>query len=172
MIIEKSPQDSFTQMTELVLPNDTNTLGNLMGGRLMHWMDIVSAIAAGRHSNQTVVTAAVDYVEFRSPIRLGELVILKAQVTRAFTSSMEVKIDALAENWLTAETRVANSAYYTFVAVDKNGKPLPVNTLTPQTDREKKLHESAMRRRELRLILAGRMKPEEATLLKKIFLTD
>lgn len=168
----KTPQESFTQMTELVLPNDTNTLGNLMGGRLMHWMDIVSAIAAGRHSNQAVVTAAVDHVEFRSPIQLGELVILRAQVTRAFTSSMEVRIDVHAENWLTAETRIANSAYFTFVAVDKAGKPVPVTPLVPQSDKEQKLFETAMRRRELRLILAGRMKPEEATLLKKIFLTQ
>src|SRR5215203_1042149 len=95
---KKNPRESFVSMTELILPNDTNTLNNLMGGRLMHWMDIVSAIAAQKHSNRIVVTASVDNISFRSPIRLGNVVTLKAKVTRAFTSSMEVRIDVEAED--------------------------------------------------------------------------
>ncbi|MCS7073118.1 MAG: acyl-CoA thioesterase [Bacteroidia bacterium] len=167
----KSPRESFAQMTELVLPNDTNTLGNLMGGKLLHWMDIVAAISAARHSNRVVVTAAVDSVDFKSGIRLGEIVIMEAIVTRAFTTSMEVKIDVFAENMTSNERRVSNSAYYTFVAVDQTGRPIPVNPIQPTNDIEQELYEGAMRRRELRLILAGRLKPEEATHLRKVFLT-
>lgn len=157
-------------MTELVLPNDTNTLGNLMGGRLLHWMDIVSAIASARHCNRVVVTASVDFVDFKSPIRLGEIVDLKAKVTRAFTTSMEVKIEVWAENMQSGERRYCNTAYYTFVAVDQTGNPIPVATIEPETEEEKEAFDSALRRRELRLVSAGRMKPEEATQLKKIFL--
>ncbi|MCS6905778.1 MAG: acyl-CoA thioesterase [Bacteroidia bacterium] len=147
----KSPRESFTQMTEIVLPNDTNVLGNLMGGRLLHWMDIVAAIAASRHSNRVVVTAAVDFVEFRSPIKLGEIVILKARVTRAFTTSMEVLVDVFAENPLNQVSRNSNSAFYTFVAVDQAGRPIPINPLIPETEEEIQLYESAAIRREIRL---------------------
>ncbi len=156
-------------MTELVLPNDTNTLNNLMGGRLMHWMDIVSAIAGQKHSNSTVVTASVDNISFRQPIRLGNVVTLKARVTRAFNSSMEVRIDVDAED-IPAESKVSsNSAYFTFVAVDKNGQPVPIPEIEPETEEEKELYAGALRRRQLRLILSGRMNPAEAHELKSIF---
>ena len=157
-------------MTELVLPNDTNTLGNLMGGRLLHWMDIVSAISAAKHCNRVVVTASVDFVDFKSPIELGEIVCLEAKVTRAFTTSMEVRIDVWAENMQSGEKRYCNSAYYTFVAVDQSGRPIPVVAVEPESEEEQEYYEGALRRRELRLVQAKRMKPEDATHLKKIFL--
>jgi acyl-CoA hydrolase len=166
---KKFPRESFVSMTELVLPNDTNTLNNLMGGRLMHWMDIVSAIAGQKHSNSTVVTASVDNISFRQPIRLGNVVTLKARVTRAFNSSMEVRIDVDAED-IPAESKVSsNSAYFTFVAVDKNGQPVPIPEIEPETEEEKELYAGALRRRQLRLILSGRMNPAEAHELKSIF---
>lgn len=167
----KKPQESFATMTELVMPNDTNILGNLMGGRLLHLMDIVSAISAARHCNRVVVTASVDFVDFKSPIALAEVVTLEAKVTRSFSTSMEVRIDVWAENMQSGEKRYCNGAYYTFVAVDQKGRPIPVNPIECETDKEAEMFEGAMRRRELRLISAGRMKPEEATHLKKIFLT-
>jgi acyl-CoA hydrolase len=115
----KKPNDSQVSMTELVLPNDTNTLNNLMGGRLMHWMDIVSAIAAQRHSNRIVVTASVDNISFRQPILLGNVVTLRAKVTRAFNSSMEIRIDVESEDIPSGKKMLSNSAYFTFVAVDQ-----------------------------------------------------
>lgn len=156
-------------MTELVLPNDTNTLNNLMGGRLMHWMDIVSAIAAQKHCNRIVVTASVDNISFREPIRLGDVVTLKAKVTRAFSSSVEVRIDVSAENIPSGTTVESNSAYFTFVAVDQSGRPIDVPEVEPETDQEKEHYNGALRRRQLRLILSGRMKPHEANELKSIF---
>ncbi len=159
-------------MTELVLPNDTNTLNNLMGGRLMHWMDIVSAISAQKHSNRIVVTASVDNVSFKKPIRLGNVVTLKAQVTRAFSSSMEVAIEVWAEDIPTGERIESNRAFFTFVAVDQMGKPIDVPELTPETPEEQELYEGALRRRQLRLVLGKRMKPEDAKELKSIFNLD
>jgi acyl-CoA hydrolase len=156
-------------MTELVLPNDTNTLNNLMGGRLMHWMDIVSAIAAQKHSNRIVVTASVDNISFRSPILLGNVVTLKAKVTRAFSSSMEVRIDVDAEDVPSGRKFESNSAYFTFVALDSTGKPTEIPEVEPENDEEIELYNGALRRRQLRLILAGRMKPSEAKELKSIF---
>ena len=166
---KKLPKESLVSMTELVLPNDTNTLNNLMGGRLMHWMDVVSAIAAQRHSNNIVVTASVDNISFRQPIRLGNVVTLKAKVTRSFTSSMEVRIDVEAED-IPSNTKIeSNSAYFTFVAVDKAGKPVDVPELEPETEEEKEAFHGALRRRQLRLILSGRMHPTEANELRSIF---
>jgi len=165
----KTPKESYTSMTELVLPNDTNTFNNLMGGRLMHWMDIVSAIAAQKHSNRVVVTASVDNISFRSPIRLGNVVTLKAKVTRAFSSSMEVRIDVDAEDAPSGIKFESNSAYFTFVALDHNGKPTDVPEVQPETEQERELYNGALRRRQLRLILSGRMKPSEANELKSIF---
>lgn len=156
-------------MTELVLPNDTNTLNNLMGGRLMHWMDIVSAIAGQKHCNSTVVTASVDNISFRSPIQLGDVVTLRARVTRAFTSSIEIRIDVDAENIPAGKKVMSNSAYFTFVAVDRNGSPVEVPELIPETDEERALYDGALRRRQLRLILTGRMRPSEASELKALF---
>ncbi|MBX7240561.1 MAG: acyl-CoA thioesterase [Bacteroidia bacterium] len=165
----KKIADTFVSRTELVLPNDTNTLGNLMGGKLLHWMDIITAISAQKCSNRIVVTVSVDFVEFKSPIKLGEVVILESKVTRCFTSSMEVKVDVWAENLQTEEKRKSNSAYYTFVAVDQSGNPIPVNQVEPESDEEKELYQSAMTRRELRMILSGRMQPSEAGNWRKIF---
>jgi acyl-CoA hydrolase len=166
---KKYPRESFVSMTELVLPNDTNTLNNLMGGRLMHWMDIVSAIAAQKHSNRIVVTASVDNISFRHPILLGNVVTLKARVTRSFNSSMEVRIDVEAEDIPSGKKTESNSAYFTFVAVDQSGRPIDVPEIEPETEDEKEYYNGALRRRQLRLILAGRMKPHDAHELKSIF---
>ena len=165
----KKPSESFVSMTELVLPNDTNTLNNLMGGRLMHWMDIVSAIAGQRHSNRIVVTASVDNISFRQPIQLGNVVTLKARVTRAFNSSMEVRIDVEAEDIPANKKFLSNSAYFTFVAVDQAGRPIDIPEVEPETEEEKELYAGALRRRQLRLVLSGRMKPHDANELKSIF---
>lgn len=156
-------------MTELVLPNDTNTLNNLMGGRLMHWMDVVSAIAGQKHCNSIVVTASVDNISFRTPIQLGSVVTLRAKATRAFSSSVEIRIDVDAENIPEGKKVASNSAYFTFVSVDKNGNPLEVPEVVPETAEEKALYDGALRRRQLRLVLSGRMKPSEAVELKSIF---
>lgn len=158
----KSPSESAASMTELVLPNDTNTLGKLMGGKLLHYMDIVAAIAASRHSNRICVTASVDSVDFKTPIALGEVINLAAKVTRAFHTSMEVKIIAEAENMVTGERRRANQAYYTFVAIDQIGRPIPVAPLEPETDEEKFEYQEALKRREWRLVLAGKMEIKNA----------
>jgi len=156
-------------MTELVLPNDTNTLNNLMGGRLMHWMDIVSAISAQKHSNSMVVTASVDNISFKHPISLGNVVTLKAYVTRAFNTSMEVRIYVEAEDIPSGKKIDSNNAYFTFVAVDQSGKRLEVPHIEPETKEEIALYEGALQRRQLRLILANKMHPRDATELKSIF---
>lgn len=166
---KKFPRESAVSMTELVLPNDTNTLNNLMGGRLMHWMDVVSAISAQKHSNRFVVTASVDNISFKHPIRLGNVVTLKAKVTRAFNSSMEVRIDVIAEDIPANTVTESNSAFFTFVAVDQLGRPIDIAEVEPETDEEKELYDGALRRRQLRLILGGRMKPSEAKELRSIF---
>lgn len=168
-MITKTPAESTIIMTEIVLPNDTNALHNLRGGKILHWMDIASAIAAGKHSNSIVVTASVDNVSFENPIKLGDVVTITAKVTRAFNTSLETHIEVWAEN-LPSQTRYrCNEAYYTFVALDSNGRPRKVNPLTPETEVEQKQYEGALRRRELRLVLAGRMKPSEAKELKAMF---
>jgi acyl-CoA hydrolase len=164
----KKAIESFVSMTQFVLPNDTNTLNNLMGGKLMHWMDIVSAIAAQKHSNRIVVTASVDNISFRQPIRLGNVVTLNAKVTRAFSSSMEVRIDVEAEDIPGQKKYKSNSAYFTFVAVDQMGKPIDVPEVEPETEEEHAEYAGALRRRQLRLILAGRMRPQDANELKSI----
>ncbi len=166
---KKSPRESYVSMTELVLPNDTNTLNNLMGGRLMHWMDVVSAIAGQKHCNSIVVTASVDNISFRSPIQLGNVVTLRAKATRAFNSSVEIRIDVDAENIPEGKKVASNSAYFTFVAVDKNGNPVEIPEVVPETEEEIELYNGALRRRQLRLILSGRMKPQDANELKSIF---
>ena len=166
----KTAKESLTIQTELVLPNDTNTLGNLMGGKLLHWMDIASAIAAHRHCGRIVVTASVNNVAFNQPIKLGEIVTLHAKVSRAFSSSMEVFIDVWVENNTTGERKKCNEAIYTFVAVDQLGNPINVPQLVPESEEEKSRYDSALRRRQLALILAGKMKPADATELKALFM--
>ena len=159
-------------MNELVLPNDTNTLNNLMGGRLLHWMDIAAAISAQKHCNNIVVTASVDNVSFKHAIKLGDVITIEAKVTRAFSTSMEVRLDVWAEN-IPSGTRVrSNEAYYTFVAIDANGKTVSVPEILPETETEKKLYDGALRRRQLRLVLAGKMKANDATELKALFLNQ
>jgi acyl-CoA hydrolase len=165
----KRPQDSFVIMSELILPNDTNVLGNLMGGRLMHWMDIAAAIAAQKHCNCPVVTASVDNVSFSNPIKLGNLLTIEAKLTRSFNTSMEVFLRVWGED-LTAQYRyLSNEAYLTFVALDPNGKPRKVPELIPETDEEKRMFDGALRRRQLRLVLGGKMKVEEAGELRALF---
>src|SRR6185503_1172623 len=165
----KKPAGSLIIMTEIVLPNDTNTHGNLMGGRLMYWMDIAAALAAMKHCAVPVVTASVDNISFEAPIKLGNVVHIEAKVSRSFNSSMEVHLRVWGEDVLHQYKYKSNEAYYTFVALDPNGKPRPVPAMAPETDEEKKLFEGALRRRQVRLILGGKMKPGEATELKALF---
>lgn len=147
----KTPSMSMVEMTELVLPNDTNLLGNLLGGRLMHWIDIAGAMVASRHSNGVVATAAVDSLDFRHPTRMGEMVILRAKLTWVGRTSMEVTVRVYAENVKTGDVTMTNKAYLTFVALDEEGKPRCVPPLTPETEDEKKDYEEAEKRRNERL---------------------
>src|SRR6201990_2131327 len=149
----KTAKESIIVMTELVLPHDTNVLGNPLGGRLMYWMDIAAALSAGKHSGAPVVTASVDNISFENPIKLGNVVHIEAQVSRAFTTSMEVHMKVWGEDAIQQYTYKSNEAYYTFVALDPTGRARAVNQLVPETEDEKKLFDGALRRRQLRLIL-------------------
>ncbi|HEY5371547.1 MAG TPA: acyl-CoA thioesterase [Hanamia sp.] len=168
-MIIKTPSDSLVIMTELVLPNDTNLHGNLMGGRLMYWMDIAAALAASKHSSAPVVTASVDNISFTNPVKLGNVVHIEAKVTRVFNTSMEVHINVWGEDIIQQYRYKSNEAYYTFVALDSNGKPRSIQAIESETDEEKELFDSALRRRQLRLILGGKMKPDDAAELKALF---
>jgi len=159
-------------MTELVLPNDTNIFGNLMGGRLMYWMDIAAALSAQKHSNAPVVTASVDNISFENPIRLGNVVHIEAFVSRAFNTSMEVHIKVWGEDLKKRMKYKSNEAYYTFVALDDNSKPKAVPLLEPETEEATRLYEGALRRRQIRLILGGKMKPDDAAELKALFIKE
>jgi acyl-CoA hydrolase len=167
--MDKKASESLVIMTELVLPNDTNTFGNLMGGRLMYWMDIAAALSAMKHCGAPVVTASVDNISFHNPIKLGNVVHIEAKVTRAFNSSMEVHLQVWGEDVLHQYKYKSNEAYFTFVALDPNGKPRPINSMTPETEAELKLFDGALRRRQVRLILGGKLKPEDADELKALF---
>lgn len=148
----KKMSESQVAMIELVLPNDTNILNNLLGGRLMHFMDIAAAIAASRHCNNVAVTAVVDDLSFHEPIKLGNIVSLKASVNRAFNTSMEVGVRVEVEDFHTGEKKHSNSAYFTFVSIDKNtGHKMTVPQIIPETDEEKKWYEDALLRRNQRL---------------------
>ena len=161
---------SRTMMTELVMPNDTNPLGHLMGGNLMRWMDIAGGICAARHCGAHAVTASVDNVSFSKPIHLGDVITIKASVTRAFTTSVEIYLEVFTTSSFGADLEKSNHAYMTFVALDsRTSRPKEVPQVVPETDEEKKLYEGAARRREVRLVLAGRIKPEEAHGLKALF---
>jgi acyl-CoA hydrolase len=149
-------KDSLVEMTEMVLPNDANRLGNLLGGRLMHMMDIAAAIAASRHTNRVCVTASVDELHFHHPIRIGEVVILQASVNRAFHTSLEVGVRVTKEDLLTGERTHTNSAYLTFVAIDEDGRPVPVPLIVPQTKEDKRRYRDAARRRRQRLLHRGK----------------
>ncbi len=165
----KKASVSFTIMNELVLPNDTNVFGNLMGGRLMYWMDIAAAMAAGKHCNGPCMTASVDNLSFKTPIKLGNIVHIEAKVTRAFTTSMEIHLQVWGEDNLHQYKYESNEAYFTFVALDPNGKPRPVAPIEIETEAEQKHYDGALRRRQLRLILSGKMKPNDASELKALF---
>ncbi|NUO01973.1 MAG: acyl-CoA thioesterase [Saprospiraceae bacterium] len=166
----KKVSDSKTVMTEMVMPNDTNAMHNLMGGNLLRWMDIASAICAGRHCEAYVVTASVDHVSFTRPIRLGEVVTIEASVTRAFKSSVEIFVEVFAADVKGGNPHRCNHAYYTFVALDDiNGKPQQAPEVIPLTEIEQQRYDSAPRRREVRLILSGRMKLEQSKEIRSFF---
>lgn len=169
---EKKASETKVNMSELVLPNDTNFYGNLMGGRLMYWMDIAGALSALKHCAAPVVTASVDNISFETPIKIGNVVHIEAKVTRAFKSSMEVHLQVWGEDAIQQFRYKSNEAFLTFVALDPNGKPRAVNTLQPETAEEIKHFEGALRRRQVRLILGGKLKPEDALELKALFTKD
>lgn len=155
---KKTVSASRARMNEMVMPNDTNPLGNLMGGRLMQWMDVCSAISAQRHCNRNVVTVAADSIEFKNAIKLGELVVIEGEVTRTFNSSMEIAMEAWSENLRTGERRLCTTSFYTFVAVDAEGQTVSVPEIIPETDFEKERYAQAQKRRELRLEISRQNK--------------
>jgi acyl-CoA hydrolase len=161
--------ETLSVSTKVVLPNDTNTLGNLFGGQLLAWMDVIASVSAHRHCRRVVVTASVNNVSFKEPIIHSSIVTLEAKVSRAFNSSMEIFVDVFVEDPVSGKKRKANEAIYTFVAVDQNGGPIQVPELTPETDEEIARYEGALRRKQLSLILAGKLHPHEATELRALF---
>ncbi|HEX5154882.1 MAG TPA: acyl-CoA thioesterase [Parafilimonas sp.] len=165
----KKVSETITVMNEIVLPNDTNVFGNLMGGRLMYWMDIAAGITAVKHCNAPCMTASVDNLSFKNPIKLGNVVHIEAKITRAFNTSMEIHLKVWGEDNLHQYRYESNEAYFTFVALDPNNRPRPVPAVVPETDEEKLLFDGALRRRQVRLILGGKMKPHDASELKALF---
>lgn len=165
----KKVSESFTTFSEIVMPNDTNPMQNLMGGNLLKWMDIACGICGVKHANRIVVTAAVDNVSFSRPIRIGDIVTVTARVTRAFHTSMEIFVEVFKENLHATERIRCNEAHYTFVALDDDGRPVEVPPVIPETEEDRQRFDSALRRRELRLVLAGRLKPEDTRELRAIF---
>jgi len=165
----KHPSESLTVLTDLVLPSETNPLNNLFGGELLARMDRAASIAAGRHSRRISVTASVNHVAFNKAIPLGSVVIIEAKVSRAFKSSMEIYLDVWIEDRQSGNRTKANEAIYTFVAVDETGRPVEVPELEPETELEKQRFDAALRRKQLSLVLAGKMKASDATELKALF---
>ncbi len=143
-------RESQSEMAEVVLPNDANPLGSLLGGRLMHFIDLAGAMAAHRHARSYVVTASMDHIDFLAPVQVGDLLLLRSSVNRAFRTSMEVGVKCFVENYIAGTTRHIASAFLTFVAVDGSGKHLPVPPVIPETDEEKRRYEDALRRRRIR----------------------
>lgn len=168
----KTPEESKTILTDLVLPSETNPLNNLFGGELLARMDRAASIAARRHSRRIVVTASVNHVAFNKAVPLGSVVTVEAKVSRAFKSSMEIYIDVWVEDRESGQRSKANEAIYTFVAVDETGTPVNVPPIQPETELEKKRYEAALRRKQLSLVLAGKMKPGDATELKALFVNS
>lgn len=164
------PSESLAILTDLVLPSETNPLHHLFGGELLARMDRAASIAARRHSRRTSVTASVNHVAFNRTIPLGSVVTVEAKVSRAFTTSMEIYIDVWIEDRESGNKTKANEAIYTFVAVDESGNPVSVPQIEPQTEEEKTRYDGALRRKQLSLVLAGKMKPHEASELKALFL--
>lgn len=171
-MLARKASETLAITTKVVLPNDTNTLGNLFGGQLLAWMDVIASVSAHRHSRRVVVTANVNNVSFNSPINHASIVTLEAKVSRAFNSSMEVFVDVFVEDNVTGKRNKSNEAIYTFVAVDQNGGPIQVPELIPETAEEIDRYEGALRRKQLALILAGKMKPSDATELKALFMSE
>lgn len=165
----KKVSESRTVMTEMIMPNDTNPIHNLMGGNLMRWMDIAAGICAGRHCESYVVTVSVDQVSFEKPIPLGDVITIVCLVTRAFTTSVEIFVEVFSSDIMGKNTRKCNDAYFTFVAVNEEKRPVPVPPVLPLTAEEQKRFDEAQRRREMRLVMAGRMKPSEAHFLRELF---
>lgn len=165
----KTPEHSKTIMTDLVLPGETNPLNNLFGGELLARMDRAASISARRHSRRIVVTASVNHVAFSRAVPLGSVVSVEAKVSRAFKTSMEIFIDVWIEDRESGARTKANEAIYTFVAVDETGKPVSVPEVIPETKLEKQRYVAALRRKQLSLLLAGKITPDEATELKALF---
>lgn len=165
----KTPTQSRTILTDMVLPSETNPLNNLFGGELLARMDRAASIAARRHSRRITVTASVNHVAFNRSIPLGSVVTVEAKVSRAFKTSMEVFLDVWIEDRISGQKEKANEAIYTFVAVDETGKPVAVPEIRPETDLEKERFDGALRRKQLSLVLAGKMNPNDATELKALF---
>ncbi|WP_459210302.1 acyl-CoA thioesterase [Aquimarina rhabdastrellae] len=168
----KNPKDSHTILTDLVLPGETNPLNNLFGGELLARMDRAAGIAAGRHARRVTVTASVNHVAFNRSILLGSVVTIEAKVSRAFNTSMEVILDVWTEDRQTGLKTKANEAIYTFVAVDETGTPVQVPKIKPETELETQRYDAALRRKQLSLVLAGKMKPDDATELKALFVHE
>ena len=166
----KFPSESVTTLTDLVLPGETNPLNNLFGGELLARMDRAASITARRHSRRICVTASVNHVAFNRAIPLGSVVTVESKVSRTFNTSMEIFIDVWIEDRESGIKNKANEAIYTFVAVDETGRPVPVPPIVPETDLEKERFAAALRRKQLSLVLAGKMKPSEATELKALFM--
>lgn len=166
----KHPSQSLTILTDLVLPSETNPLNNLFGGELLARMDRAASISARRHCRKITVTASVNHVAFNKAIPLGSVVTVEAKVSRSFKTSMEIYIDVWIEDIETGNRTKANEAIYTFVAVDSLGKPTEVPPIVPETDLEKHRFDDALRRKQLSLVLAGKMDPHDATELKALFL--
>lgn len=166
----KAPKESLTILTDMVLPGETNPLGNLFGGELLARMDRACSIAARRHSRRIVVTASVNHVAFNKAVPVGSVVTIEAKVTRAFKSSMEIYVDVWSEDRESQERSKVNEGIYTFVAVDNTGTPVSIPKIKPETELEKKRYEGALRRKQLSLILSGKMNPADASELKALFL--
>ncbi|MFO7672697.1 MAG: acyl-CoA thioesterase [Lutibacter sp.] len=166
----KTPKESLTILTDIVLPGESNPLGNLFGGELLARMDRACSIAARRHSHAIVVTASVNHVAFNKAIPVGSVVTIEAKVSRAFKSSMEIYVDVWIEDRESQVRSKVNEGIYTFVAVDKAGKPIVVPQIEPETELEKKRYEGALRRKQLSLILSGKMKPSDAAELRALFI--
>ncbi|WP_298237150.1 acyl-CoA thioesterase [uncultured Algibacter sp.] len=165
----KTPSQSKTIMTDMVLPSETNPINNLFGGELLARMDRAASIAARRHSRRIVVTASVNHVAFNRAVPLGSVVTVEAKVSRAFKTSMEIFIDVWMEDRESGAKTKANEAIYTFVAVDETGRPIAVPEVLPESDLEKERYDAALRRKQLSLLLAGKIKPNEAVELKALF---
>ena len=168
-MIPKHPSESLTILTDLVLPSETNPLNNLFGGELLARMDRASSIAARRHSRRIVVTASVNHVAFNRAVPIGSVVTIEAKISRSFNSSMEIYIDVWIEDRESGQRNKANEGIYTFVAVDDTGRPVEVAPIIPETELEKQRFDAALRRKQLSLVLAGKMNPHDATELKALF---